>query len=273
MKDLNERKLLFGLDIDNPSTPRKLLLYVLLAWAGSAVGVYLLFLNFSWTERGQFGDMFGAINALFSGLAFAGIILTILLQREELKAQREELKLTRKELKLTRREAKEQNDTLHLQRLDNTFFNMLTLHNQILTALDMFSFRDVLSNLYMAIDEGKMHYEQSHLSHYEDQYYETIRSYGGDFSSYLQSLAAIFSLIERSDLLLDSERIYYYSILKNYISIKERVFLFYHLALWPKDETLVVLLGMKGKLGLFTTLEKEEYLDKSHLFMNRRDGN
>jgi len=51
--------------------------------------------------RGTYGDMFGAVNALFSGLAFAGIILTILLQRKELSLQREELKETRKELKRT----------------------------------------------------------------------------------------------------------------------------------------------------------------------------
>lgn len=49
-------------------------------------------------ERGQFGDMFGSINALFSGLAFAGIIYTILLQRKELALQREELVATRQEL-------------------------------------------------------------------------------------------------------------------------------------------------------------------------------
>lgn len=43
-------------------------------------------------ERGQFGDMFGAVNSLFSGLAFAGVIYAVLLQREELKLQREELR-------------------------------------------------------------------------------------------------------------------------------------------------------------------------------------
>ena len=42
--------------------------------------------------------MFGAINALFSGLAFGGVIYAILLQRKELALQREELALTRKEL-------------------------------------------------------------------------------------------------------------------------------------------------------------------------------
>ena len=51
-----------------------------------------------WGQRGQFGDLFGACNALFSGLAFAGLIYAILLQREDLALQRSELELTRKEL-------------------------------------------------------------------------------------------------------------------------------------------------------------------------------
>lgn len=50
-------------------------------------------------NRGTFGDMFGSVNALFSGLAFGGVIYAILLQRKELKLQRKELELTRGELK------------------------------------------------------------------------------------------------------------------------------------------------------------------------------
>ena len=42
--------------------------------------------------------MFGAINALFSGLAFAGIIYSIRQQNEDLEIQREVLKLTLIEL-------------------------------------------------------------------------------------------------------------------------------------------------------------------------------
>lgn len=48
--------------------------------------------------RAFLGDSFGTINSLFSGLAFAGIIYTILLQRKELALQRQELKETRNEL-------------------------------------------------------------------------------------------------------------------------------------------------------------------------------
>jgi len=79
-------------------------------------------------DRGTFGDMFGAANALFSGLAFAGIIWTILLQRNELRLQREESQSSRDE-------AIEQNKTLKLQRFENTFFNMLNLQNEIVKNL------------------------------------------------------------------------------------------------------------------------------------------
>lgn len=51
--------------------------------------------------RAQFGDMFGGLNALFSGLAFACLTYTLVLQREELSLQRKELSLTRQELART----------------------------------------------------------------------------------------------------------------------------------------------------------------------------
>jgi len=52
----------------------------------------------NWQTSGTFGDTFGAINSLFSGLAFAALIYTIVLQSRELTLQREELALTREQL-------------------------------------------------------------------------------------------------------------------------------------------------------------------------------
>jgi hypothetical protein len=52
-----------------------------------------------WPSRGAFGEMFGAIEALFSGLAFAGVIATVYLQMRELALQRQDLELTRNEMK------------------------------------------------------------------------------------------------------------------------------------------------------------------------------
>lgn len=82
----------------NNFKPLYLLFFIVIVVQG-IFGFIIWFSFDSMNERGTFGDMFGAINALFSGLAFCGVIYAILLQRRELELQREELTLTRKELK------------------------------------------------------------------------------------------------------------------------------------------------------------------------------
>lgn len=47
-------------------------------------------------SRGMFGDMFGGLTSLFSGLAFAGMISALVLQTKELGLQRHELELSRR---------------------------------------------------------------------------------------------------------------------------------------------------------------------------------
>lgn len=55
-------------------------------------GVVLWFAFPKQDLRGQFGDQFGVVTALFTGLAFAWFIVTVFMQRRELQLQREELK-------------------------------------------------------------------------------------------------------------------------------------------------------------------------------------
>lgn len=55
----------------------KLILAIVLIWTVSTVAIIYGMDN--WSNRGTFGDLFGAVNALFSGLAFAGLIYTIVL--------------------------------------------------------------------------------------------------------------------------------------------------------------------------------------------------
>ncbi|GAA3606743.1 putative phage abortive infection protein [Flavivirga amylovorans] len=108
-------------------------LYILLGIVFIVWVVSLFGLNFLITDsekKGQFGDSFGAINSLFSGLALAGIIYTIYLQKKELSLQRKELRDTREEFKI-------QNKTLKLQRFENTFFHLVELHHQIVNAIDI----------------------------------------------------------------------------------------------------------------------------------------
>lgn len=75
------------------------------------------------SARGAFGDKFGAINALFSGLAFAGLIATILLQRRELSETRDAFE--------------KQVANVDFQRFDSTFFQLIELHNDITDKLSV----------------------------------------------------------------------------------------------------------------------------------------
>jgi len=67
-------------------------------------------------SAGQFGDSFGYINSLFSALAFGGVILTVLMQSQELRLQREEMRLQRQEMEDTRAELKGQKEALEGQK-------------------------------------------------------------------------------------------------------------------------------------------------------------
>ncbi|HCS20122.1 MAG TPA: hypothetical protein DIW47_06090 [Bacteroidetes bacterium] len=102
-------------------------------------------LSFWWTvyldgypEGGsERGDLFGGVNSLFSGLAFAGLIVTLLMQKEELSLQRDELILARqvaedglkeqritnanakKQIELTEREMRLKKQELYIQSYNN----------------------------------------------------------------------------------------------------------------------------------------------------------
>ncbi len=89
------------MDIMEQSTSKnhvlvKLIILVVIIWGLSAILIIAFLPN--WADRGTFGDLFGAVNALFSALAFAVLIYTIILQRDEIKQNRSEIQLNRKEL-------------------------------------------------------------------------------------------------------------------------------------------------------------------------------
>lgn len=88
-----------------------------------------------WDHRGQFGDLFGVVNALFSGLAFAGLIITIRQQHIDLKYQRQAIEQTNQEMQNQTAEFDKQNETLRIQRFENTFFKMLEVQQSIVNDL------------------------------------------------------------------------------------------------------------------------------------------
>lgn len=88
-------------------------------------------------KAGPAGDLFGAINSLFTGLAFVGLIGTMIFQQRELKLQRKELRLQREEVAHTRIEIAGQREQMELQNkqmqkqmFEQTFFQMLRVFNE-----------------------------------------------------------------------------------------------------------------------------------------------
>ena len=88
-----------------------------------------------WNVRGQFGDLFGAVNTLFSGLAFVGLIITIRQQHKDLEYQRQAIEQTNREMQNQTEEFNQQNETMKIERFENTFFKMLEVQQSIVNDL------------------------------------------------------------------------------------------------------------------------------------------
>lgn len=80
---------------------------------------------------GQMGDFFGGtLNPILAFLSFCLLLITIKLQSKELKNSTEELAKSSQALK-------EQSKSLQLQNFENTFFNMINLHNEIIKNISL----------------------------------------------------------------------------------------------------------------------------------------
>lgn len=116
----------------------------LLIWGAVVLGFWLLYLAvlfwaddicayFKYTPHinhsstfGVFGDYFGALNAFFAGLAFAGIIVTIRQQSADLQATKKEMEEQTKQFarqtELIQKQIAKQEDNFREQR----YFNLIT---------------------------------------------------------------------------------------------------------------------------------------------------
>lgn len=188
----------------------------------------------------QFGDSFGLVNSLFSGLALGGIIYTIILQKKELRLQREELKLTRGELKQTRGEFELQNKTMSIQQFETTFFNLINLHNNILDSISQESvvtdknFKHV-NHTYYGVDAFRRfvaiikQYSKDISWSNDTEDLKRISDvmiklqYNNDIKRYFSLLYQILKSI--NDLEINSK---YVSIIRSQLSDSELIILFYY---------------------------------------------
>lgn len=186
------------------------------------------------SDRGTFGDMFGAVNALFSGVALATLFYTVFLQRKELAETKQELSEQREQMKI-------QNATLRRQELEGTFFSLLKLLGSHVDALQVFSgshvaplatgracFRAYASNLTDAQQGGWIdgRFVPALAGSIPTIFDRFMSSLGEDINHYLLTLEAIASFIDKE--IPDPERSKCAAILRSTLSMNEKVVLFYY---------------------------------------------
>lgn len=93
------------------------ILLIYLAWPIDEISI---------NKAGSFGDSFGILTSLFSALAFSGMIITILLQKEELGLQRQELADTRREITA-------QKEILRTQSFNDNFYRLIDYYKDNLS--------------------------------------------------------------------------------------------------------------------------------------------
>ncbi len=106
-------------------------LFILILWILTPIVTTKYFPN----NYGLFGDQFGSINSLFSGLAFLGLIVAILLQRKELIDQRKELRLTREVHESSTKILKEQFNIQYKSNLIQSYNIIIDYFNQSIKEL------------------------------------------------------------------------------------------------------------------------------------------
>ena len=249
--------------------PKKFYLFISVIALLCAIVPFTYVVNFghlSISDRpelwGAFGDFIGGIlNPLLSFAAFSGLLLTLFLQREQLKQNEQELDLTRQELSLStaelRRSADAQNvqiETSKLQNFESTFFSLLDRFEvQCAHIVRVYINEDVESSnnvKYISTSEKDLRYcgfEHLRYELYKHQEYYSSEQYAGRdgkrcdskeayeglmfnapyrivFESYFRHLKFIIDFISESEA---EDKRKYYRILFSELTNGEVVHIFY----------------------------------------------
>lgn len=158
---------------------------------------------------GPVGDFMAGTTVPF--LTFSGFILILVTTL----MQKKELDLTRKELIETQKIIKEQSTTMILERFENTFFQMISLHNEITKSMNItkevleikglklvkFSgrecFQEYKEELYMYFRSSMDQYYGNNRSGLHQMYTEVRVNYKSFFDNHKQELGHYFRNLYR----------------------------------------------------------------------------
>lgn len=257
--------------------------FTIIVFVVSLVVIYAIaLLYFTWPidelsldKSGVFGDSFGLLTALFSGLAFGGLIIAILLQKEDLGLQREELRLNREELRLNREELQLSRKEMKIQNFENTFFQMLRLHNEIVSGIDLSkdrptgpvlttgrdcftAFTTRLGKIFNVL-VTKEDYDPKSLDTVSTAYDKFWKINQQELGHYFRYLYRIYRFVNESE---NAKKSFYTGIIRAQLSDRELLLLFYNCL---SRNGLLKFKPLAEKYALFDNLPSNTLFDQSHM--------
>jgi hypothetical protein len=233
---------------------------------------------------GQFGEynvsMIGAVWSLASIILFYEALK---FQRNELKLQRHELELNRNELLEQTQQLRDQNKLMMIQNVENTYFQLLMFHNEILKdisyvvdksdPLSAFEDKKIIGGrdsfieyfhkfnfIYQnAIDDiGITSPTKDEMKgSINEAFNNFMYMYHSELSHYFRNVLNIIEFLDSSK--LENKR-FYRKLLIAQVSDYELILLFYY-CLWDKGKLLKPL---AEKYSIFINLNEMELFDKRH---------
>ncbi len=281
---------------DAPLTTRKntlitliIALTIVAVWGGSYLIINQVFPDLQ--NAALFGGSFGAIHALFSALALAGVILVILLQTRELALQRSDLESTRMEIEKQTEQFEGQkvqfesqklqfelqNETLIQQRFENTFFHLLTLHHEIVGSIADRKTekgeavetrgRAVFASAYIPLKERYRGLKPDSLESQEalaadvelirKQFSWVYRRFGPYFTNFF----SIIEFVDHNKIGYLEIKQFYINLLRAQLSDYELIFIFYYAVTARKKDRYT---NLAEKYRLFADLQEKDLLDPAH---------
>lgn len=161
-------------------------------------------------SAGEFGDQYGVLNTLFTGLAFVGLIATILLQRKDLALQRKELKRQSDEFSI-------QNRLFDIQKFENLFFKYIEhvnhLRKEIFIKYDSENqaISDIFENFRMCLQNIRtaLHFPLEEVVNYKEEYNKKWIAFEKAYSDMIPWVIGFYGMMDyilKSDFLTEEEK-------------------------------------------------------------------
>lgn len=210
---------------------------------------------------GAWGDFFGGVaNPLLTFLTFGAVLITLWLQQQE-------LGLTRKELSRSASALESQIDVTKKQRDENTFFQLLSLHNEVVNSIDLQSkgkptqygrdcfntFYTRITKIYREIEENKNIPKNERIDRAYKRFWNTHQP---ELGHYYRILFRCFIFSTKTFPLND----FYVSLLRAQLSDQELLMLFYN-ALTPQGSAFKAIIE---EWALFDNMPRLKLLEHKH---------